>query len=182
MWLARLALAAELAASWLVVYDVEIGVLEAYTLPFATVAVVAGVIEQRRSPRLPSWLAYGPALAGAFLPSVTLIIIGDDPVQRWVSVFLGAVAIVIVGSLRGWRAPVVAGSTIAVGVAIVEMVRLFLEGQVAGALLVGLAGVTLIVFGAFAERRLRRNLAMQRTPDGSADRVVDGEPARTPRV
>ena len=72
-------------------------------------------------------------------------------------VFLAAVAIVIIGSLRGWRAPVVTGFAIAVVVAVVEMIWLLVKDQVAGAVLVGLAGVILIVFGAFAERSLRRN-------------------------
>jgi hypothetical protein len=156
MWLVRMAIVTELVACWLLLYGAHVGFAEAYTLPFAVAALLAGVIEQRRRPHLSSWVVYGPALAGAFLPSVTLILVGEDPPWRWVSVFLGAVAIVIVGSWRGWRAPVVTGATIAVGVAIVEMVWLLIEGQIAGAFLVGLAGVTLIVFGAFAERSLRR--------------------------
>jgi hypothetical protein len=155
-WLVRSAIAAELFACWLLLYGVHIGLPEAYTLPFAVAALVVGVIEQRRRPELSSWVVYGPALAGAFLPSVALILVGDDPAWRWGSVFLAAVAIVIVGSWRGWRAPVVTGATIAVVVAIVEMIWLIIEGQIAGALLVGLAGVTLIIFGAFAERSLRR--------------------------
>jgi hypothetical protein len=156
MWLVRMAIATELFAGWLLLYGAHIGFPEAYTLPFAAAALLVGVIEQRRRPHLSSWVVYGPALAGAFLPSVVLILVGEDPPWRWVSVFLGAVAIVIVGSWRGWRAPVVTGATIAVGVAIVEMVWLLIEGQIAGAFLVGLAGVTLIVLGAFAERGLRR--------------------------
>jgi hypothetical protein len=156
MWLVRMAIVTELFGCWLLLYGAHVGFAEAYTLPFAAAALLAGVIEQRRRPHLSSWIVYGPALAGAFLPSVALILVGEDPPWRWVSVFLGAVAIVIVGSWRGWRAPVVTGATIAVGVAIVEMVWLLIEGQIAGAFLVGLAGVTLIVFGAFAERGLRR--------------------------
>jgi hypothetical protein len=155
-WLVRLAIGVELLAAWLQLYGVHIGLPEAYTLPFALAALVVGIIEQRRRPQLSSWVIYGPALAGAFLPSVALILVGDDPVWRWVSVFLAAVAIVIVGSWRGWRAPVVTGGTIAVVVAIVEMVWLLIEGQIFGAFLVGLAGVILIIFGAFAERSLRR--------------------------
>ena len=156
MWLVRSAIATELVACWMLLYGSHIGFLEAYTLPFAAAALLVGVIEQRRRPQLSSWAVYGPALAGAFLPSVVLILVGENPAWRWISVFLGAVAIVIVGSWRGWRAPVVTGATIAVGVAIVEMIWLLIDGQIAGALLVGLVGITLIVFGAFAERSLRR--------------------------
>jgi hypothetical protein len=155
-WLVRLALAAELAACWLLLYGVHIGLPEAYTLPFAAVALLAGALELRRRPELNSWLAYGPALAGAFAPSVALILVGDDPVWRWVSVFLAAVATVILGTWRGRRAPVVAGAAVAVVVAVVEMIWLLIAGQIAGAVFVALAGATLIVFGALAERRLRR--------------------------
>jgi hypothetical protein len=155
-WLVRGALAAELAACWLLLYGVHIGLPEAYTLPFAAVALLAGALELRRRPELSSWLAYGPALAGAFAPSVVLILVGDNPAWRWVSVFLAAVATVIIGTWRGRRAPVVAGAAVAVVVALVEMIWLLIEGQIAGALFVAIAGATLIVFGAFAERRLRR--------------------------
>jgi hypothetical protein len=155
-WLVRLALTSELVACWLLLYGVHIGLPEAYTLPFAAVALLAGVLELRRRPELNSWLAYGPALAGAFAPSVALILVGDDPVWRWVSVFLAAVATVILGTWLGRRAPVVAGAAVAVVVALVEMIWLLVEGQIAGAVFVALAGATLIVFGAFAERRLRR--------------------------
>jgi hypothetical protein len=152
----RLALLAEVGGCWLLLYGVHIGLPEAYTLPFALAALVAGIVELRRRPDLSSWLAYGPALGGAFLPSVALILVGDRSLLRWVLVFFGAVGVVIVGALRGWRAPVVTGAATAVLVAVVEMVWLLLDDRIAGALLVGLAGSLLIVFGAFAERRLRR--------------------------
>ena len=44
---------------------------------------------------------------------------------------------------------------IAIVVAVAEMIQLLRRGQMAGAILVGLAGVVLIIFGAIAERRLR---------------------------
>ncbi|HEY7226277.1 MAG TPA: hypothetical protein VH561_22095 [Micromonosporaceae bacterium] len=156
-WLVRFALCAELAACWLLLYGLHIGLPEAYTLPFAAVALLAGALEQRRSPHLSSWLFYGPGLGGAFLPSLALILVGQDPPWRWAGVFLAAVTIVIVGSLRGWRAPLVTGFAIAVVVAIVEMVSLLIDGHIVRAVLVGCAGVILIVFGAFTERNLRRN-------------------------
>ena len=154
-WLVRAALAAELGACWLLLYDVEIGLTEAYTLPFAAVALLLGALELRRRHELSSWVAYGPALGGGFLPSVALIIVGADPLWRWVSVFVVAVAAVIIGSWRARQAPAVTGAAVAIVVAIVEMIRFLLAGEIAGALLVALAGVVLIVFGAIAERRRR---------------------------
>ncbi len=154
-WLVRAALATELGACWVLLYDVQVGLTEAYTLPFAAVALLTGALELRRRRELSSWVAYGPALAGGFLPSVALILVGANPPWRWVSVFLVAVGAVIIGSWRGRQAPVVTGATVAVVVAITEMIYLLLDEKIFGALLVGLAGVVLIVFGALAERRLR---------------------------
>jgi len=119
------------------------------------VALLLGALELRRRHELSSWVAYGPALAGGFLPSVALIIVGADPLWRWFSVFVVAVAAVIIGSWRGRQAPAVTGAAVAMVVAIVEMIRFLLAGEIAGALLVALAGVVLIVFGAIAERRRR---------------------------
>jgi len=154
-WLVRAALATELSACWVLLYDVQVGLTEAYTLPFAAVALLVGALELRRRRELSSWIAYGPALAGGFLPSVALILVREDPPWRWISVFLVAVVTVIIGSWRGRQAPVVTGSAVAVVVAITEMIYLLLDEEIFGALLVGLAGVVLIVFGAMAERRLR---------------------------
>jgi hypothetical protein len=154
-WLVRAALAAEVAACWLLLYAVEVGLPEAYTLPFAAVALLAGAIELRRRPALPSWAAYGPALVGGFLPSLALVLVGADPVWRWVTLFAAATVTLIAGSRRRRLAPVVAGGAVAVAVAIIEMIRLLLSGEIAGALLVAGAGVVLIVFGARSEQRLR---------------------------
>lgn len=154
-WLVRAALAAELAACWLLLYSVEAGLPEAYTLPFAAVAVLTGAVELRRRPELSSWTAYGAALAGGFLPSLALILVGQDPVWRWVSLFAAAIVTVILGSWRRRRAPVVTGAGVTVVVAITEMIRLLVQGAVAGAVLVAVAGLVLIVLGAMSEQRLR---------------------------
>jgi hypothetical protein len=154
-WLFRSALAAEVGACWLLLYSAEVGLAEAYTLPFALVALLAGVLELRRRPELSSWVAYGPALAGGFLPSLALVLVGEDALWRWVTLFAAAIATVIVGSWRRRRAPVVTGATVAVLVAVTEMIRLLIEGAVAGAILVAIAGLILIGFGAVSEKRLR---------------------------
>src|SRR5690606_30105488 len=108
-----------------------------------------------RRPELSSWAAYGPALAGGFLPSLALVLVSDAEVWRWVTLFVVAIVIVLLGSWRRRRAPVVTGATVAVVVALVEMIRLLVRGAVAGAILVGVAGVILIAFGALSEKRLR---------------------------
>jgi hypothetical protein len=157
-WLVRAALAAELAACWMLLYSVEVGLPEAYTLPFAAVAVLTGAVELRRRPELSSWTAYGAALAGGFLPSLVLVLAGEDAVWRWVTLFAAAIVTVILGSWRRRRAPVVAGAGVAVAVAVTEMIRLLVQGAIAGAVLVAVAGLVLIVFGALSEQRLRSAL------------------------
>ncbi|MDT5027086.1 MAG: hypothetical protein QOE61_3512, partial [Micromonosporaceae bacterium] len=157
-WLVRAALAAELAACWVLLYSVEVGLPEAYTLPFAAVAVLTGAVELRRRPELSSWTAYGAALAGGFLPSLALVLVGEDAVWRWVTLFAAAIVTVILGSWRRRRAPVVAGAGVAVVVAVTEMIRLLVQGAIAGAVLVAVAGLILIVFGALSEQRLRSAL------------------------
>jgi hypothetical protein len=119
------------------------------------VAVLTGAVELRRRPELSSWSAYGAALAGGFLPSLALVLIGDDPVWRWVTLFAAAIVTVIIGSWRRRRAPVVSGAAVAVVVAVTEMIRLLIRGAIAGAVLVAVAGLVLIVFGALSEKRLR---------------------------
>jgi nitrate reductase gamma subunit len=158
-WLIRAALAAEVAACWLLLYSVEVGLPVAYTLPFAAVAVLLGAVAQRQRRDLSSWLAYGPALAGALLPSLALVLVGNDPVWRWVGLFGISVAIVIVGAWRGLLAPEVVGSAVAVVVTITEMIRLLAAGQIGGAVLVALAGAILVAFGAVFETRRRRATA-----------------------
>jgi hypothetical protein len=80
---------------------------------------------------------------------------------------VAAVLTVIVGSWRRLSAPVVTGSTVAVVVALVEMIRLLSRGQVAGGLLVAVAGGVLVGFGAISERRRRGG-------PGSPDRTSSG--------
>jgi hypothetical protein len=84
------------------------------------------------------------------------VLVGSDPVWRWVTVFLTAVACVIVGSWRARLAPAVTGAVVAMLVSVTEMIRLLAAGQIFGAALVALAGVVLIAFGALAETRRRR--------------------------
>jgi hypothetical protein len=156
-WLVRAACAAELGACWLLLYSAEVGLPEAYTLPFALVALLAGAYELHRRPELSSWVAYAPALVAGFLPSLALVLVDVDPnhLLRRGLLFVGAVLTVIVGSWRRRQAPVVTGSAVAVVVALYFLLLLWISGTVAGYLLFALAGLVLIVLGAVYEKRLR---------------------------
>jgi hypothetical protein len=119
IWLVRAGIAAQLGAAWLLLYSAEVALPEAYTLPFATVALAAGVLELRTHPELSSWVAYGPALAAGFLPSLALALVqGGVPWQREALLFAAAIVAVVVGSWRRRSAPVVTGGAVAVVVAL----------------------------------------------------------------
>jgi hypothetical protein len=62
-----LAIAFEFVAWCLFLTLSNVAVPEAYTLPFAGLALLAGILEARRRPDLSSWAAYGPALLAAFV-------------------------------------------------------------------------------------------------------------------
>ena len=79
---------------------------EAYTLPFAALALLVGVVELRERPDLGSWMAYGPALVAAFVPTLVIVVTSEDQSLRQVLLLLGAVATLVAGSIRRQRAPV----------------------------------------------------------------------------
>jgi hypothetical protein len=148
----------ELLAWWLLLGSREVTALEAYTLPAALAGLAAGWWVRRSRPELGSWLAYGPGLAAAALPSLYLTLVDPVPLRR---LLLGAaaVAVVVAGARRGLRAPVLLGGAVAVLVGLRELGLLWqrldtwIPLTAAGLLLVGLA--------ATYERR-RRDLARLR--------------------
>jgi hypothetical protein len=152
----------ELLAWWLLLGSREVGVLEAYTLPAALVALALGWWVRRSRPELGSWLAYGPALAAAALPSLYLTLVDPLPVRRLL-LGVAAVAVVVLGARRRLQAPVLIGGAVAVLVGVRELGLLsqrldtWVPLTAAGLLLVGLA--------ATYERR-RRDLARLRATIG----------------
>ncbi|MEU4562960.1 hypothetical protein AB0F72_31655 [Actinoplanes sp. NPDC023936] len=130
---------------WLFLASRDVGVVEVYTLPAAVLALGAGWLARRRRPELPSWTAYGPALAAGFLP--TLALIGGDGTQYPRRLLLGiaAVAVVLVGARFRLQAPVVTGGVMLVLTALHEVVQIWdllprwVPLAVGGLLLVGIA-------------------------------------------
>jgi hypothetical protein len=55
--------------------EAHVGIVEAYSIPAASVALLAGLVVRRTKPQkaLGSWVAYGPALTTALLPSLAAI-------------------------------------------------------------------------------------------------------------
>jgi hypothetical protein len=155
VWLVRAACAAELGACWLVLYAEQVALPEAYTLPFAVVALGAGAWELRQRSDLSSWLAYGPALAAGFLPTLALVAIQNGSTPRQAALFVAGVVTVLIGSWRRKRAPVVVGGAVAVIVALHELFLLWVLGIVSWYYLFGAAGIFLVGVGATYERRRR---------------------------
>jgi hypothetical protein len=135
----------ELLAWWLLMAAQQVPVLEAYTLPAAAVALLAGWLALRSRPGLSSWVAYGPALAAAFLPSVAWVLVAGDDALRRLLLGTGALAVVLLGAAWRRQAPVVLGGAVLATVALHELVLVWdllprwIPLAAGGLLLVGLA-------------------------------------------
>jgi hypothetical protein len=145
---------AELIAIWLLLSQVNVALPEAYTLPFAVLALIVGLLEIRRRPELGSWVAYGPALVAGFAPSLAIVIISDSPPLRRVLLILAGVVAVAIGALRRQKAPVVVGSVVTVIATLHELFVSGLPWQVLLLLFIG-TGVLLVSLGATYEQRQR---------------------------
>jgi hypothetical protein len=140
----------EIVGWWLFIALADVALPEAYTLPFAALALVVGVVEARNRPDLSSWAAYGPALLAAFVPTIGIVLAGNGGELREVLLLLAAVATLIVGSTYQQQAPVVVGALATLIAAIHFAVTLV------GPWLVLLPlGVILLIFGATTETRRR---------------------------
>jgi hypothetical protein len=156
-----LAVGFEIVGWWLFIALADVALPEAYTLPFAALALAVGVVESRTRTDLSSWAAYGPALLAAFVPTIGIVLAGNGGELREVLLLLGAVGTLIVGSTYRQQAPVVVGAVATVFAAIHFAVTLV------GPWLVLLPlGVILLVFGATNENR-------RRTREGLRSRLVN---------
>ncbi|MEV4410872.1 permease [Catellatospora sp. NPDC049609] len=144
------AAASEIAAWWLIMRTAEVALPEAYTLPFALLALAVGLLELRQRPQLGSWAAYGPALIAGFGPTVVVVLVTTTNPIREVGLLIAAIITLVVGSRYGQQAPVAVGAAVTV---IAALHALTLVGTTWLGVLVG--GIVLIVLGANSERRRR---------------------------
>ncbi|MDR6322264.1 SCO7613 C-terminal domain-containing membrane protein [Actinoplanes couchii] len=133
---------------WLLLWERDVETAEAYTLPAALLALAAGWLARRGRPELPSWSAYGPALAATFLPSLAVIAYSasDDPQYlRRLLLGVGALVVLLLGARARLQAPVVTGGGVLILVALHELVQFWdlvprwVPLAVGGLLLVGIA-------------------------------------------
>jgi hypothetical protein len=140
----------EIFAWWIFMAMADVSVPEAYTLPFAALALLVGLIELRQRPDLSSWTAYGPALIAAFVPTLVIAIRTEASATREVLLLLGAVATVIYGARTRQQAPLVIGTAVTVIAALHALTLVGLSW-----LILIPIGALLIFFGATNESRRR---------------------------
>jgi len=145
----------EIAAWWILMRVADVALPEAYTLPFAALALLVGVLELRHRPDLSSWVAYGPALVVAFVPTLAIVLATDSSTLRQVLLLLGAVAVLVFGSMSQQQAPVIVGAAVT---AIAAVHALFSLGPWLALIPVG---ILLLVLGASNERRRRAQERLQ---------------------
>lgn len=142
------AVGCEVVAWWVLMRVADVGLPEAYTLPFAALALLVGLLELRHRPDLSSWAAYGPALIAALVPSLVIVLVSGGNLRQ-VLLLLGAVATLIFGSIRQQQAPVI------IGAAVTTIATLHLLTTFGPWLVLIPIGFVLLVLGASNESRRR---------------------------
>jgi hypothetical protein len=141
-----------------------VSIPEPYTAPAALSALAAGRNASRREPRPRSWLAYGPGLALALLPSLAMTWDGSSWV-RAAAVGVASVGIAIIGARTRTQAPLLAG----VAVAVLEAARGLAPDvarmihELPGWVPAAVGGTVLLWAGATYEARLRNLRTIHRT-------------------
>lgn len=138
----------------------DVGVVEAYTVPFALVLLGAGVwVLLRSEPPRSTLVALGPGLVLGLLPSLPQALLAPAS-PRGLTLGLVSLAVLAVGVRLRWLAPFVAGAVL---VGLLLLVQL---GPVAVALprwiLIAVAGVSMLAVGMTWESRVRDGRAAAR--------------------
>jgi len=151
--------AVAMAATWTWLDVANVALLEAYTLPAAAVALVAGAVARRGRTRLSSWLTFGPGLALALLPSLSLVI-DQGGAARPLLLTGGALLVVLAGARSRLQAPLVLGAVTLVGLGVDAVAPV--AAQLPRWVTIGAAGLLLLWLGATAERRLAQLRELRR--------------------
>ncbi|MFD1946504.1 SCO7613 C-terminal domain-containing membrane protein [Nocardioides aestuarii] len=139
-------------ATWVLSADAGISVVEAYSLPLAALAAVVGAVRLAREPGAPSWATAGPALGAALLPSA-LATVDDPSLLRPLLVLAAGTAVVILGVLARWQAPLVTGTAALLVVAFSQLAPYAIG--MPRYLSLGTVGLVLLLLGARYEQRRR---------------------------
>ncbi|WP_155390315.1 SCO7613 C-terminal domain-containing membrane protein [Catellatospora paridis] len=139
-----------------------VGLLEAYTLPVALLALAVGWYAARARPDLSSWLYAGPALVAALLPSLAGALTEESgtPLRRLL-LGLGALAVTVFGSVRRLQAPVVLGGGVLLVLALHELLLVLVSQLLPTWVPIAVGGAVLLAL-AITYERSRRDLARLR--------------------
>ncbi|MBW8172268.1 hypothetical protein K0651_04290 [Ornithinimicrobium sp. Arc0846-15] len=137
-----LAVIAFTVALGLVLQDRDIGLIEAYSLPFALMVLGAGL--WLRSKAAPSWTFVGPAVVLGLVPSALVSLSEGGVLRPLLTIVAGAIVLAIGVALR-WQALVITGAlvTLMVGVSQVVPYAVYLPRW----LTIALVGGSLLALG-----------------------------------
>jgi hypothetical protein len=147
----------ESLALWAWLAAAHVATVEAYTLPTAVLGGAAGLLALRRKPELSSWIAIGPALAVAVIPTGVLALEEPTLGLRALLLGIGAMAVLLVGAAYRRQAPFVTG-TVVLGLLIARSLAIVLPAfaeAVPAWVPLSLGGLLLLVVGATYEQRRR---------------------------
>ena len=148
--LAWVGLALLTLAQWVRLEQLGVGTVEAYTLPLALVLLVVGTVALLRGHES-SMSTLSPGLGLALVPTLLLVLV--DPVGlRAVLLGLACIALVAIGLVRGWAAPLLAGASVG---ALVVLRQATYAQVIPQWMLIGLVGVALTIVGVTWEQRLQ---------------------------
>lgn len=129
--------------------NAQVDLVEAYTTPLIVLLAGIGAVQWHRDRSLPTLVTAGPALSVALGPSLLVAIhVGDS--TRLAAVVALAVAVLLVGLVRRWKAPVTAGTAVLVVVAITQGGPLI--GYVPGWLTMAAGAAALLAAGVLWEK------------------------------
>lgn len=150
---------AAVAATWAWLAAAGVTLPEAYTLPAAAVALAAGATTRGGGRHPGSWLAFGPGLALALLPSLGLAV-DQGGTARPLLLTGGALLVVVAGARAGLQAPLILGAATLLGLGADAVLPV--AAQLPRWVTIGTAGLLLLWLGATAERQLARLRQLQR--------------------
>jgi hypothetical protein len=157
-WRAAVGAGCELTGYWLMLAAGGVAVVEAYTVPLAITALLAGWLAARADPNLRSWVTYGPAMLAGLAPSLAVAVSGGTPLRRLL-VGVAAVVVVLFGSAARQQAPVVVGGATVVIIALHEVTQWW--DLIPRWVPLGIAGLVLVAVASTYERRRRDVLRLR---------------------
>ena len=129
--------------------EAGIDTTEAYTAPLVLLLAAIGFVQWRRDRTLPTLLIMGPALSVALGPSL-LTSLGEGDELRLAAVTAAAIAAVVIGLSKRWKAPVTVGGLVLLVVAVTQGGPL--AAYVPVWFILGVGGAVLIAVGIAWER------------------------------